>query len=118
MRTLALALLVIAAAAPARADVLLPHPRGCPARAFCGCGLAVHLFGAPVKSLWAARAWLRFPRARPAPGTVAVRAHHVMGLERQVRDDVWVVYDANSGGHMTRVHARSIRGFVIVQPRA
>jgi hypothetical protein len=49
---------------------------------------------------------------------VAVRSHHVMALESHVSGNIWIVYDPNSGGHATRVHARSISGFVIVNPRS
>jgi len=94
------------------------HPAGCPGRAFCGCGVAVRLLGRPVPSLARAAAWLRFPRAAPAPGMVAVRSHHVMALESHVGGDVWIVYDPNSGRHRTRVHERSIAGYVVVNPRA
>lgn len=101
---------------------IVAHPRGCPARAFCGCGAAVRIFGKPIRSLWLAANWLRqFPRTdNPAPGTVAVRRdrHHVVVLERHISGSVWIVWDANSGHHRTRVHPRSIAGWVIVDPRA
>lgn len=97
---------------------LVPHPAGCPSRAFCGCGAAVRVFGAPVRALWLAAAWFRFPRAAPASGMVAVRNHHVFVLEAHLGGDTWQVYDANSGGHATRIHARSIAGYVIVNPHA
>jgi hypothetical protein len=100
------------------ATQIIAHPAGCPARAFCGCGAAVRVFGQPVRSLWLAANWYRFPRSLPAPGTVAVRRHHVMVLESDLGRGVWKVYDANSGGHATRIHARSISGYAIVQPRA
>jgi len=100
----------------ARAAVVA-HPSGCPSRAFCGCGAAVRVFGAPVRSLWLAANWYRFPRAAPAPGMVAVRRHHVFVLEANLGSGLWQVYDANSGGHATRIHARSIAGYVIVNPR-
>jgi hypothetical protein len=29
-----------------------------------------------------------------------------------------MAYDANSGGHATRIHARSLRGYTVVNPRA
>ena len=102
---------------PSAPAIVVGHPAGCPARAFCGCGAAVRVFGSPVRSLWLAANWFRFPRTSPAPGTVAVRAHHVMVLEADLGGGVWQVYDANSGGHATRVHARSIAGYVIVNPR-
>jgi hypothetical protein len=99
------------------AETVVEHPSGCPRRAFCGCGAAVRVFGSPIKNLWAAAAWYKFPRSSPAPGTVAVRPHHVMVLEADLGGGVWQVYDANSGRHATRVHARSIRGYTIVSPK-
>jgi hypothetical protein len=54
-------------------------------------------------SLWLAANWFRFPRSAPAPGTVAVKRHHVFVLERHIRGSTWMVYDANSGRHRTRV---------------
>lgn len=96
---------------------IVSHPAGCPWRAFCGCGASIRVFGRSVRELWLARAWFRFPRAAPAPGMAAVRNHHVMILESHVGGSVWVVYDANSGGHATRIHERSIAGYVIVNPR-
>jgi hypothetical protein len=97
---------------------IVSHPRGCPARAFCGCGASVESFGHSVRSLWLARAWFRFPRVVAAPTMAAVRSHHVMILKHQIEGVIWMVYDANSGGHATRIHARSIAGYVIVNPRA
>lgn len=107
-----------ASARPAPRGVIVAHPAGCPARAFCGCGAAVRVFGAPVRSLWLAAAWLRFPRAAPAPGMVAARRGHVFVLEQHLGGSLWQVYDANSGGRQTRIHARSIAGYAIVNPRA
>jgi hypothetical protein len=97
---------------------VVSHPSGCPSRAFCGCGASVRVFGRSVRSLWLARSWLRFPRSAPAPMKVAVRAHHVFVLQSHISGTVWEVYDANSGHGRTRVHPRSIAGFVIVDPRA
>ena len=105
------------AAAVIASSTIVAHPAGCPARAFCGCGAALRVFGHDVRDLWLAANWYRFPRTSPAPGTVAVRPHHVMVLEAELGPGVWQVYDANSGGHATRIHARSIAGYTIVQPR-
>lgn len=102
---------------PVQAEVI-NHPYGCPARAFCGCGAAVRVFGRPVRDLWLAANWFKFPRAMPAPGMAGVRHHHVFILESHVHGNVWVVYDANSGRHMTRIHERSIAGYTIVNPHA
>lgn len=96
---------------------ILAHPSGCPERAFCGCGAAVRVFGAPIRSLWLAANWFKFPRAHPAAGMVAVRRHHVFVLEQHLGGNTWLAYDANSGRRLTRLHARSIAGYVIVNPR-
>lgn len=96
---------------------LLPHPTGCPSRAFCGCGAALEVFGKEVRELWLARNWFKFPRAEPAPGTVAVRRHHVFVIRRVVSPGVVLAYDANSGGHKTRLHLRSLAGYTVVNPR-
>lgn len=97
------------------ADVIGGRPAGCP-RQFCGCGASLHLFGRVIPSLNLAANWFRFPRAAPAPRMVAVRRHHVFVLEQHIGGSVWQVFDANSGGHATRRHARSITGYVIVNP--
>lgn len=101
-------------------ESILPHPDGCPSRAFCGCGAALRVFGHNVRSLWLAREWFRFPQVpheSAMPGMAAVRSHHVMVLEANLGRGYWRVYDANSGRHMTREHARSISGYRIVNPR-
>lgn len=95
---------------------IVGHPVSCPRVAFCGCGAAVRVFGHSVRELWLASNWFRFPRAAPAPGMAAVRAHHVFVLEADLGGGVWQVYDANSGHHATRVHPRSIAGYTIVNP--
>lgn len=102
----------------ASSGTLVAHPAGCPARLFCGCGASVRVFGHSVRELWLAANWYKFPRAAPAPGTVAVRRHHVFVLEADLGGGVWQVYDANSGRGGTRVHARSIAGYTIVSPGA
>lgn len=116
MRRFALSAVTLLALAGSAQAKILPHPRGCPRVEFCGCGAAVRLFGAPIRALWRAAAWFRFPRATPAPGRVAVRRHHVFVLEEHIRGNIWLSYDANSGHHLTRLHPRSISGYVIVEP--
>jgi hypothetical protein len=100
-----------------RREVIIAHPSGCPRVAFCGCGAAVRLFGAPIRSLWLAANWLRFPPAAPGPDMAAVRPHHVMVILAYHGGGMATVYDANSGGHRTRIHERSLAGFHIVNPR-
>lgn len=92
------------------------RPAGCPS-AFCGCAAALRLFGRIVPELNLAANWLRFPRTSPAPGMVAARRGHVFILEQHIGSDVWMAYDANSGGRATRIHARSLRGYTVVNPR-
>jgi hypothetical protein len=104
-----------AVSAGAVAQVIGGRPPGCPAR-FCGCGASLHLFGRIIPSLNLAANWLRFPRAAPAPKMAAARRGHVFVLESHISGDTWLVYDANSGGRRTRLHARSIAGFAIVDP--
>jgi hypothetical protein len=99
-----------------RSGRILPHPAGCPRRAFCGCGAAVEVFGKPVRSLWLAANWLRFPRAAPAPGMVAARRGHVFVIREVLGGGKVLAYDANSGGHKTRLHVRSLAGFIVVNP--
>ena len=92
------------------------RPAGCP-HSFCGCGASIRVFGRIVPGLNLAANWLRFPQT-PAPGMVAARRGHVFVLEQHVEGDTWMAYDANSGGHATRIHARSLRGYTVVNPHA
>ncbi len=91
------------------------RPAGCP-NAFCGCEASLYRFGRVIPELNLASNWRRFPRTAPAPGMAAVRSGHVMILEQQVAGNVWTVHDGNSGGHVTREHARSLAGYTIVDP--
>ena len=116
MLRLFLAGALLCALATSAVAEIQPHPAGCPKRAFCGCGASVKVFGKPVRDLYLARNWYRFPRSQPAPGTVAVRRHHVFVLLSPVSGSTWLVWDANSGGRKTRVHHRSIAGWAIVNP--
>ena len=100
-----------------RGQIIGGRPAGCP-RSFCGCGASIRVFGRIVPGLNLASNWLRFPRTAPAPGMVAARRGHVFVLEQHVEGDTWMAYDANSGGHATRIHARSLRGYIVVNPRA
>jgi hypothetical protein len=117
MKKWILAAAFVLAAGSASAEIV-SHPEGCPRRAFCGCGAAVEVFGQPLRELWLAASWFKFPRAAAAPGMVAVRRGHVFVLRSHINGSKWLVFDANSGGHRTRVHSRSISGLAIVNPRA
>lgn len=97
---------------------IVSHPAGCPRSLFCGCGASVRIFGRPIRDLFLAANWLRFPRTSPAPGMVAARRGHVFVLEHPLGDGRWQVYDANSGHGATRIHARSLAGYAIVNPHA
>jgi len=95
--------------------VLGGRPAGCP-HAFCGCEASLYLFHRIIPELNLAWNWRRFPRAAPAPGMAAVRPGHVMILQSQIAGNVWSVHDGNSGNHLTREHARSIAGYIVVNP--
>jgi hypothetical protein len=96
----------------------LPHPAGCPATNFCGCGASVQVFGHSVRELWVAANWFRFAPASPAPGMAAVRAHHVMVIMEMRGGNRAVVYDPNSGNHETHIHEVSLAGYSIRNPHA
>lgn len=102
---------------PSAAKIVGGRPAGCP-RSFCGCGAAIRVFGRIVPELNLAANWLRFRRSLPAPGMVAARHGHVFVLERHIAGDIWMAYDANSGRHATRIHARSLKGYTIVNPHS
>lgn len=103
------------AAAPASAEVV-SHPSGCPWRAFCGCGVSVRVFGHPVRELYLAANWRRFPSTTAHSGAVAWRYGHVMFIEQMTGPRTAIVYDPNSGGHATRLHERDLRGYRFVEP--
>lgn len=106
------------AAIGSMAAQILPHPAGCPRTLFCGCGAAIEVFGTPVRHLWLASNWLKFPAAAPASGMVAANTRHVMVIRQYLGNGKALVYDANSGGGRTRLHVRSLAGYKIVNPRA
>lgn len=101
-----------------RGNIIGGRPSGCPNQ-FCGCGASLYLFGRIVPELNLAANWLhKFPRAMPAPRMAAARPGHVMVLVEHRHDNVWLVHDSNSGGHLTRLHERSISGYTVVNPGA
>ena len=100
------------------AEGVVGHPSGCPRSAFCGCGSSVRIFGHPVRDLYLAANWFRFAHAIPAPGMVAVRSHHVFVIEQVNGDGTVVAYDANSGGHATRIHTVSLSGYSVRDPHS
>ena len=92
------------------------RPPGCP-RAYCGCGVSLKVFGKIIPELNLAYNWVRkFPRTSPAAGMVAARSGHVLYIESVVDAQTVVAYDPNSGGHRTRIHTVSLRGFTVVDP--
>ena len=97
---------------------VVEHPAGCPYRLFCGCGVSVRVFGHPVRDLYLAENWGRFHSASPGPGMVAYRSGHVFYIESVIDSDTVMAYDPNSGGHLTRVHPVSLRGFHVVDPNS
>jgi hypothetical protein len=91
------------------------RPSGCPFR-YCGCALARFL-GISDRRLNLAWNWAKlFPRTDARAGAAAVRRGHVMLLVAQVSPSDWLVRDYNSGRGLSRIHVRSVRGFVFVDP--
>jgi hypothetical protein len=99
------------------AQVIGGRPSGCP-HSYCGCGLRKYL-GLEDTRLNLASNWARlFPReAGPRAGLAAVRSGHVMYIEGSAGNGQWLVRDYNSGGGLSRVHVRDVRGYVFVNPR-
>ena len=95
---------------------VVSHPSGCPWRLFCGCGVSVKVFGKPIRELFLAANWRKFPAASPAHGMVAWRWGHVFYIEEVNGDGTVQAYDPNSGGHLTRIHTVSLRGYHVVNP--
>ena len=97
--------------------VILAHPAGCPRTRFCGCGASIKVFGKSIRSLWLAKNWFQFPASTPGPGKVAVRVGHVFVIIRNLGGGKVLAYDANSGGHKTRIHVRSLAGYSVRDPK-
>jgi hypothetical protein len=100
------------------ASRIVSHPAGCPRTRFCGCGAALRLFGKAIRegTYAVAAYWLHLPRAEPAPGMAAANHRHVFVIEKVINRNTVVAYDANSGGHLTRIHVRSLAGYKVVNP--
>jgi hypothetical protein len=96
-------------------QVIGGRPAGCP-YAYCGCSVSLRVFGKIIPALNLAANWLRFPSASPAPGMVAARSGHVFFIESVNSDGTVVAHDGNSGGHLTRIHTVSLRGYRVVNP--
>lgn len=98
--------------------VIGTRPSGCP-HAYCGCGLRKYL-GLEDARLNLASNWARlFPReSGPRAGLAAVRRGHVMYIEASAGNGQWLVRDYNSGGGLSRLHVRDVRGYVFVNPRS
>ena len=94
------------------------RPSGCP-HSYCGCGLRKYL-GLSDTRFNLASNWARLLPREPGPsaGLAAVRNHHVMYIEAAAGNGQWLIRDYNSGGGLSRVHVRDVRGYVFVNPRA
>jgi hypothetical protein len=92
------------------------RPNGCP-HSYCGCGLRKHLGLSDVR-LNLASNWARLlPReSGPRPGLAAVRRGHVMYIEAAAGNGQWMIRDYNSGGGLSRMHVRDVRGYIFVNP--
>lgn len=100
-----------------RAGYAKGRPPGCP-RLWCGCWLAMHLYGRNERRLWLARNWAREgrPAAGPAPGVIAVfargrRGGHVGIVTAVPRPGVVVLLSGNDG-RAVRERERTTRGVI------
>jgi hypothetical protein len=100
------------------ATIIGGRPEGCP-HTYCGCGLRKYLGLSDVR-LNLASNWARlFPReSAPRAGLAAVRPGHVMYIEAAAGDGQWLIRDYNSGGGLSRLHVRDVRGYAFVNPHA
>lgn len=96
---------------------ILPHPIGCPKTAYCGCGTAVEVFGEPIRDLWLASSWFKFPKAEPAPGMVAVRQNHVFKIEAVLGPNTVLAKNHNGGGHKSYLQVLSLNGYSVRNPK-
>jgi hypothetical protein len=98
--------------------VIGSRPSGCP-HSYCGCGLRMYLGLTDVR-LNLASNWARlFPHeSAPRAGLAAVRSGHVMYIESASGSGQWLIRDYNSGGGLSRLHVRDVRGYVFVNPHA
>jgi len=70
----------------------------------CGCWAAEHFFGSPIRELWLAANWLKFPRTSPAPGTAAIWPnHHHVAPVVGVNGDGTVIVRDSWGTHPVRM---------------
>lgn len=100
------------------AAVVGGRPDGCPRR-YCGCGVSLKVFGRIIPELNLAANWVRkFSRTSPAAGMVAARRGHVFYILSYLGDGTALAYDPNSGRGKTRIHERSLAGYVVVNPYA
>jgi hypothetical protein len=99
-------------------SIIGSRPAGCP-HSYCGCGLRMYLGLSDVR-LNLASNWARLLPRQPGPaaGLAAVRNHHVMYIESAAGNGQWLVRDYNSGGGLSRMHVRDVRGYIFVNPRA
>lgn len=96
---------------------IVDHPSGCPRTRFCGCGVSVKVFGHPVRNLFLAANWYKFPRTPPSAGMVAIFGkRHVAYIMSVDGGGNATLYDPNSGGHKTRIHTRNIANTTVVNP--
>lgn len=108
----------IDASGNAGAEIIGGRPADCPHR-YCGCGLRKYL-GIDDARLNLAWNWATlFQREHsPRAGLAAVRRGHVMYIEASAGDGQWLIRDYNSGGGLSRLHIRDVRGYVFVNPHA
>lgn len=94
------------------------RPAGCPPRRWCGCALAVRIFGEPRRDLWRARNWLRLGRELTGPrvGAIVVFARgrnggHVGQVVEVIAPNQIRIWSGNDRGQI-RESIRSTAGVI------
>lgn len=95
----------ISQAAP-RAISSFDRPAGCPRTLWCGCHMAVRIFGAPRRDLWYAKNWIGVgaPAGGPGIGVIVVstrgrRGGHVAQIVGGSPGN-WIVHSGNFNGRV------------------
>lgn len=97
----------------------LPHPPGCPATNYCGCGTAFEVFGKAIRELFLAANWFKFPPAKAAPGMIAVRngGGHVFKIEKVLGPNTVLARNHNGKGHKSFIQVMTLAGYSVRNPK-
>lgn len=97
----------------------IARPAGCP-RLWCGCYMALKVFGKHRRDLWYAKNWLKFPRTSPSPGAIAVLHRpgggHVGIVQHILSNGDPVLKSGNTSGGVAIARYSKYRVIAYVKP--